>query len=160
MSMPSHDLLANCDLLLVWETRPQVHFWLVDKLSRLQPSLELWQFAQALLKPRHARWKVSFPYRVTREPNYNILSEWMTYYSTWKEMCYALILDAVTKWPPNLERFLFWRHNRCNQYLFHVVFWPSLAAWADSLAPTCLASGRALKLISAPQFPPLEDIPL
>jgi hypothetical protein len=33
------------------------------------------------LKPRIARRKVSFPYRVAREPNYNILSEHMVYYS-------------------------------------------------------------------------------
>jgi hypothetical protein len=38
-------------------------------------------FAQALLKPGPARQKVSFPYRVAREPNYNILSEQMASYS-------------------------------------------------------------------------------
>jgi hypothetical protein len=55
--------------------------WLVDKLPKLQPCLELCRFAQALLKPRHAEQKVPFPHRVAREPNYNILSERMTYYS-------------------------------------------------------------------------------
>jgi hypothetical protein len=34
-----------------------------------------------LLKPGFARQKVSFPYGVAREPNYNILLEWMAYYS-------------------------------------------------------------------------------
>jgi hypothetical protein len=79
--MPSHDLLVSCVLLLVRETQPQVHFWLVDKLSILQFCLELCQFVQAFLKPGFARRKVSFSYGVERGPNYNILSEWMTYYS-------------------------------------------------------------------------------
>jgi hypothetical protein len=38
-------------------------------------------FAQALFKPGLVRWEVSFPYGVVGEPNYNILSEWMAYYS-------------------------------------------------------------------------------
>jgi hypothetical protein len=40
----------------------------------------LCQFAQTLLKPRLARWKVSVPNGVAEEPNYNIPSEWMAYY--------------------------------------------------------------------------------
>jgi hypothetical protein len=32
---PSHDSLASCALLFVWETQPHVHLWLVDKFSRL-----------------------------------------------------------------------------------------------------------------------------
>jgi hypothetical protein len=39
------------------------------------------RFAQPHLKPGFATWKVSFPYEVAREPNYNILSERMEYYS-------------------------------------------------------------------------------
>jgi hypothetical protein len=40
----------------------------------------LCQFAQALLKLGLARWKVSFPYDVASELNYNILSERIVYY--------------------------------------------------------------------------------
>jgi hypothetical protein len=40
-------------------------------------------FTQALLKPGLARWKLPFLYRVARESNYNIHSEWMTYYSSY-----------------------------------------------------------------------------
>jgi hypothetical protein len=40
----------------------------------------LCQFIQTLLKPGLARWKLSFPYGVAREPNHNILSKQMVYY--------------------------------------------------------------------------------
>jgi hypothetical protein len=103
-SKPSHGSLASCALLLVWETQLQVHFWLVDKLSRLQPCLELCWFTQALLKPGLARQKVPFSYGVARGPNYNILSEQMVYYSRYAtgKKCVMLgssLLQLVTYEP-------------------------------------------------------------
>jgi hypothetical protein len=91
-SKPSHNFLASCVLLLVRATQQQVHFWLVNKLSRLQPCLELCWFTHALLKPGLARRKMSFPYEMAREPNYNILSERMAYYSryTTENKCVVL----------------------------------------------------------------------
>jgi hypothetical protein len=74
VNKPSPDSLCG-------KTQLQVHFWLVAKLSRLQSCLELCQFTQDLLKWGLVRWKLSFPYGVAREPNYNILLEWMVYYS-------------------------------------------------------------------------------
>jgi hypothetical protein len=50
------------------KTRPQVCFWLVDKLSWLQPCLKLCRFTQALLKLGLARWNMSLLSRVAREP--------------------------------------------------------------------------------------------
>jgi hypothetical protein len=73
-----------CELCLipcVGKLWPQVYFWLVGKLSILQPYLELCRFAHALLKLGLARWKVLLPLRVARELRYSILSEWMAYYS-------------------------------------------------------------------------------
>jgi hypothetical protein len=60
------------------------------QLSRLQTCLELCRFAQAVLKPGFAWWKVSLPTGMAREPNYNILSEQMAYYSR-----YATIKKGV-----------------------------------------------------------------
>jgi hypothetical protein len=91
-SKPSHDFLVSCALLLVWETQSQVHFWLVDKWSRMQPCLKLCRFAQTLFKAGLARWKVSFPYGVAREPNYNILSERMMYYSRYATRKKCIVL--------------------------------------------------------------------
>jgi hypothetical protein len=54
---------------------------MVDKLPRLQTCLRLYQLTQTLLKPRFARQKVSLASVMAREPNYNILSERMAYYS-------------------------------------------------------------------------------
>jgi hypothetical protein len=64
----------------------------------------LCQFTQALLKSGLTRWKVSFPYEVEREPNYNILSERMAYYlryATGKKcvMLGFLMLQLVTSEP-------------------------------------------------------------
>jgi hypothetical protein len=103
-SKPSHDFLASCVLLLMRETQPQVHFWLVDKLSRVQPCLALCRFTQVLLKSGFARRKVLLPPRVAREPNYNILSERMAYYSGYVtgKKCVMLrfsLLQLVTSEP-------------------------------------------------------------
>jgi hypothetical protein len=62
------DLTAG-SLLIGWQTVQIVTLpWIVS-------------VRQTLLKSRLARRKVSFPYGVAREPNYNTLSEWMVYYS-------------------------------------------------------------------------------
>jgi hypothetical protein len=52
---------------LCGKTGPQVYFWLVDKLSWLQPYLELCPFTQALLKPWLAWWSMSLLSRLARE---------------------------------------------------------------------------------------------
>jgi hypothetical protein len=66
------------------------------------------RFAQALLKPGLARWKVSFPYGVAREPNYKILSEQMVYYSRYATrkkgvMLGFLMLQLVTSKPKVID---------------------------------------------------------
>jgi hypothetical protein len=80
MSKLFRDFLASCTLLFVWKTQPQVHFWLVDKLSKLQTCLELCRFKQTLLKSWIVRWKVSLPPRVASGLSYNIL--WCCNYVT------------------------------------------------------------------------------
>jgi hypothetical protein len=52
---------------LCGKTQPQVYFWLVNKLSKLQPCFELCRYAHVLLKPGLARRKVSLPPIVARE---------------------------------------------------------------------------------------------
>jgi hypothetical protein len=67
---------------------------------------------------------VSFPYGVTRGPNYNILLERMTYYSryTTRKKVLRLILDAATKSHMNLKSLIFLRPNHNNHYLVCLKF--------------------------------------
>jgi hypothetical protein len=140
MSKPPHDSLMNCAWLLMWKTQPRVHFWLVDKLSRLQPWLELCQLA--LLKPRLARQEVLLPPRVARALNYNIISKWMAYYSRYATgkkgvMLRFSLLQLVTS---EREVIAICEAQPTQSLPCFAVFQHILAVGTDSRAPTCPSS--------------------
>jgi hypothetical protein len=123
-SKPAHDVRTSYALLLVRETRPQVHFWLVDERSILQTCLELCQFTQTLLKLGFARWKVSLP------PEWQENQIIISFQNIWhitrgtqperKMLCLDSHCCRLSH--PNLEALLLSRHNWNNHCLVHSIF--------------------------------------
>jgi hypothetical protein len=79
----SHDALFHrC------KAKPQVGFdWLISSF-KLQPYLELWQFIQALLKMKFAKWKAHFLLGICKMTHVQHSSERMAYdsrYATGKK---------------------------------------------------------------------------
>jgi hypothetical protein len=71
-----------------------------------------------LLKARLSRQKMSLPYGMAREPNYNILSEWIAYYLRYATRKKGVVLrisllQLVTSKSKPLMFPRFNRHNNC-----------------------------------------------